>query len=301
MKYLKLYEKFRLILEATGKRCVLIDGTSSAGKTYMSEGLTKKGWVIIGSDNFSDENTTPPAKELRIPFDHAGDGYDKEAGEEFHRSIPELRKGDPKEVIVRGGTTVEWPGHPKNKEVKSNCLSFDPKSEGKKIISWSDPRVWYMYQDYLYGRGKEAKGVIFDDIQDTILKYVPNCEYILLYAPLEILKDNVISRSEKNNKRGHWVFSEQFLQRFVATDNIKESFDPEGYYTKETLKEILSDPILQKSFNDEPLDVDKFISDLGMKKDGKQYWLKLRTPLKDGQRLFNSRGKTPEDLEKFIS
>jgi len=35
-------------------------------------------------------------------------------------------------------------------------------------------------------------------------------------------------------------------------------------------------------------------------KDGKQYWLKLRTPLKDGQRLFNSRGKTPEDLEKFI-
>ena len=77
---------------------------------------------------------TPPAKELRIPFDHAGEGYDKEAGEEFHRSIPELRKGDPKEVIVRGGTTVEWPGHPKNKEVKSNCLSFDPKSEGKKII-----------------------------------------------------------------------------------------------------------------------------------------------------------------------
>ena len=286
MKHLKLFEQFRLILEATGKRCVLIDGTSSAGKTYMSEDLTKKGWVIIGSDNFSDENATPPAKELRIPFDHEGEGYDKESGEEFHRSIPELRKDAPKEVIGRGGTHVGWPGHPRNKDFN--------KVGG-------DPRVWYMYQDYLYGRGKEAKGVIFDDIQDTILKYVPNCEYILLYAPLEILKDNLISRSKKNNKRGHWVFSEQFLQRFVATDNIKESFDPEGYYTKETLKEILSDPILQKSFNDEPLDVDKFISDLGMKKDGKQYWLKLRTPLKDGQRLFNSRGKTPEDLEKFIS
>ena len=285
MKYLKLYEQFRLILEETGKRCVLIDGTSSAGKSYMSEGLTKKGWVIIGSDNFSDENTTPPAKELRIPFDHAGEGYDKEAGEEFHRSIPELRKDDPKEVTGRGGTHVGWPGHPRHKDYK--------KVGG-------DSRVWYMYQDYLYGRGKDAQGIIFDDIQDTILEYVPNCEYILLYAPLERLKDNVIGRSEKGDKRGQWVFSEQFLQRFVATDNIKESFDPEGYYTKETLKEILSDPILQKSFNDEPLDVDKFISDLGMKKDGKQYWLKLRTPLKDGQRLFNSRGKTPEDLEKFI-
>jgi hypothetical protein len=83
MKYLKLYEKFRLILESTGKRCVLIDGTSSAGKTYMSEGLTKKGWVIIGSDNFSDENATPPAKELRIPFDHEGEGKTPEDLEKF--------------------------------------------------------------------------------------------------------------------------------------------------------------------------------------------------------------------------
>ena len=295
MKHLKLFEQFRLILEATGKRCVLIDGTSSAGKTYMSEDLTKKGWVIIGSDNFSDENATPPAKELRIPFDHEGEGYDKEAGEEFHRSIPELRKDAPKEVIGRGGTHVGWPGHPRNKDFN--------KVGG-------DTRVWYMYQDYLYGRGKEAKGVIFDDVQDTILEYVPNCEYILLYAPLERLKDNVIGRSKKGDKRGQWVFSDQFLKRFVATENEEESREsmdpeekkvPEGPYTKETLKEILSDPILQKSFNDEPLDVDKFISDLGLKEDGKQYWLKLRTPLKDGQRLFNSRGKTPEDLEKFIS
>ena len=180
MRYLKLYEQFRLILEAAGKRCVLIDGTSSAGKSYMSEGLTKKGWVIIGSDNFSDENATPPAKELRIPFDHEGEGYDKEAGEEFHRSIPELRKDAPKEVIGRGGTHVGWPGHPRNKDYN-------------KI--GGDTRVWYMYQDYLYGRGKDAKGVIFDDISDEILRFVPDCEYILLYAPLETLKRNVIGRA----------------------------------------------------------------------------------------------------------
>jgi hypothetical protein len=283
MKYLKVYEKFRLILESTGKRCVLIDGTSSAGKTYMSEGLTKNGWVIIGSDNFSDENANPPASEMRIPFDHEGEGYDKEAGEEFHKRMLEERGP---EKGKRGFTSVSFPGHPRNKDYK--------KIDG-------DPRVWYMYQDYLYGRGKEAKGIIFDDIQDTILKYVPNCEYILLYAPLERLKDNVIERAKKGDKRGEWVFSTQFLQRFTATDNIKESFDKEEYYTKETLKELLEDPILQKSFNSVPLDVDKFISDLGIKEDGKQYWIKLRTPLKKGQTLFNSRGKTPEDLEKIIS
>ncbi len=47
MKYLKLYEQFRLILEATGKRCVLVDGTSSAGKSYMTKGLKAKGWIVI--------------------------------------------------------------------------------------------------------------------------------------------------------------------------------------------------------------------------------------------------------------
>ena len=106
--------------------------------------------------------------------------------------------------------------------------------------------------------------------------------------------------------RGDMIVESYILSPWVALGNT-ESFEISTDHiivavdTKETLKEILSDPILQKSFNDEPLDVDKFISDLGMKKDGKQYWLKLRTPLKDGQRLFNSRGKTPEDLEKFIS
>ena len=85
MRYLKLYEQFRLILEAAEKRTVLVDGTSSAGKSYMTEGLKKKGWVVIGSDDFAGES------ELKIPFDHAGDGYDKEAGEEFHKQMPELR------------------------------------------------------------------------------------------------------------------------------------------------------------------------------------------------------------------
>jgi hypothetical protein len=279
MKYLKLYEQFRLILEATGKRCVLVDGTSSAGKSYMTEGLKAKGWIVIGSDDFAGES------EMKIPFDHAGDGYDKEAGEEFHKKMKDERKGD---LGKRGATTVGWPNHPKNKEFR-------------KISPDGDHRVWYMYQDYLYGRGKDAKGVIFDDISDEILRFVPDCEYILLYAPLDRLKDNVIGRAEKGDKRGEWVFSDQFLKRFEATENKEESFDKEGAYTKESLKELLDDKVLQDAFNaGETLDVDKFINDLGVKEDGKEYYMKLRTTLEDGQKLFNSRNMTPEDLEKFI-
>jgi hypothetical protein len=290
MKYLKLYEQFRLILEeaeASGKRCVLIDGTSSAGKSYMTEGLKDKGWVVIGSDDFGDNS------ELKIPFDHAGDGYDKEAGEEWHKQMPELRKEDPKEMQEIGATHIGWPGHPKNKEFKKVNDTIEPYKQ--------DHRTWYMYQDYLYGRGKNATGVIFDDISDNILKFIPDCEYVLLYAPLDILKSNVIARGEKGDKRGHWVFSDQFLKRFVATENKEESFDKEGSYTKETLKALLDDPKLQEAFNgDESLDVDKFISDLGIKEDETKYWLKLRQPLIKGTEPFNSRGKTPANLETYI-
>lgn len=256
-------------------KCILIDGTSSAGKSYMTKGLIEKGWVIIGSDDFSGES------DRKIPFDHDGEGYNLKAGEEFHKRMRKERKGD---LGKKGATSVAYPGHPKNKEYKGG-----------------DPRVWYMYKDYLYGRGKD-KNVIFDDIGDSILKYVPNCEYILLYTPLETLKDNVIRRSEKNDKRGEWVFSDQFMKRYVATENVDESIDPNVSYTKESLTKLLSDPVLQKSFSDDgKLDIDKFIKDLGIKKSGKKYWIKLRKSLKKGQEIFNTRNKTPEDLEEFIS
>lgn len=286
MKYLKLFEEFRLILESTGKRCVLIDGTSSAGKSYMTEGLKKKGWIVIGSDDFAGNEEREDCNPLmnRLQFDHAGNGVDVKMGEEFHLKMKQERKGGMGE---RGSTTVGFSSHPKNKEF------VDSKAE--------DPRVWYMYQDYLYGRGKNATGVIFDDISDDILKFVSDCEYILLYAPLDRLKLNVIGRAKKGDRRGGWVFSDQFLKRFVATENKEESFDKEGSYTKESLKELLSDKALQDAFNaGETLDVDKFINDLGIKEDSKEYYMKLRTTLKDGQKLFNSRNKTPENLEEFI-
>jgi hypothetical protein len=276
MKYLKLYEQFFLIKEGKSNKCILIDGTSSAGKTYMSEGLIDKGWVIIGSDDFAGES------ELKIPFDHSVAGYDKEAGEEFHKKMSEEREG---KLGERGATNVGFPGHPKNEEFKKSGVE--------------DPRVWYMYQDYLYGRGKD-KNVIFDDISDGVLKFIPDCDYILLYTPLEQLKTNVIDRSKKNDKRGEWVFSEQFINRFEATKNKSESFDGDKSYTKKELEDLLEDKKLQESFNEGPLDVNKFLNDLGFKEDDTEYWIKLRNTLPKGEKIFNSRGKTPDDLVSFI-
>jgi hypothetical protein len=103
------------------------------------------------------------------------------------------------------------------------------------------------------------------------------------------------------SQRNLRVGSDQFLKRFEATENKEESFDKEGVYTKESLKELLSDKALQDAFIEgQILDVDKFINDLGIKEDGKEYYIKLRTPLKDGEEPFNTRNKTPDHLETYI-
>jgi hypothetical protein len=279
MRYLKTFQLFEK-KKSSRNRCLLIDGTSSSGKSYMSKGLKKEGWIIIGSDDFSKEGS----EEMRIPFDHEGEGKDKQAGEKFHKEMLNIRG---KKEGKRGYTNVDFPKHPKNKEFR-------------KISPIGDPRVWYMYQDYLWGRGK-GKNVIFDDIGSEILKYLPDCEYILLYTPLEDLKRNIIERTKKGDPRGQWVFSEQFLDRYKATTKKSESIEPEKSYTKEELENLLFDKKLQKSFGDKELDVDDFLRKLGLTNSKKEYWIKLKKPLKKNQKFFNSRDMSPKDLEDFIN
>ena len=270
MKYLKLYEEIK-----NQKRCILVDGTSSAGKTYMTSGLKTKGWVIIGSDDFGGDS------KLKIPFDHAGSGYDLKAGKEFHKQMLEERG---EELGAPGVTNVAYQNHPKHKEFKKSGIR--------------DPRVWYMYQDYLWGRGRN-KNVIFDDISDDMLKLNPDCEHIILYTPIELLKENIISRFKKKDPRGTFVFSEQFVWWFEATDN-RDDEDIIEYvsYTKDEIRDILNDKELVKAFGGQKLDIENFLVDLGLTKENKNYWIKFRQPF-TGE-LVNTRHKDAEDLERLI-
>ena len=56
------------------KPAIIIDGTSSAGKSSMAKGLTEKGWVIICGDDFFND------VDLRVQYDHGGNGKDLESG-----------------------------------------------------------------------------------------------------------------------------------------------------------------------------------------------------------------------------
>lgn len=264
------------------KPAIIIDGTSSAGKSSMAKGLTEKGWVIICGDDFFND------VDLRVQYDHGGNGKDLESGEEFHKLMAKEREGH---FAERGGTVVEYKDHPKNKEYKKYGID--------------DWMGWYIYQDYLYGRGADSKvkGVIFDVIQDTVLDYfekdgIKPPHYVLLYAPLEELKRNVIARS-KTDARGSWVFSEQFLRKFIAKEEKEGSVDPDRFHTKKEIKELLDDDKLQKAFSDGELDVNKFIKDLGVKKKDVKYYIHKKDP-KDKREVFVTRDKDSDDLEEYL-
>ena len=273
MKWIKLFEEFKI-----KSKLILLDGVSSSGKTTTTNMLkgkpftkaTKKDKVIvIGSDDFS-------GPENRIPYDHEGKGYDKKAGEAWHKTIPQLRKGDPKELTKMGGTTIGWPGHPHHKELEG------------------DPRVWYMYQTALEN---EDKTILFDDIGRTILKYLPNTEHILIHAPIPILLENVKLRGEKNknDSRDPHMVLEQYLEKYRAQKKKpkEDEGDPNLVLNRKYLKDLLKDHNLQPKF------ITEFIDKLGIDDDDDYYIKVKRGYLRKGDHLINVDKGRKDYLDKI--
>jgi len=278
-----------LITEDTeDKIAILFDGTSSAGKSYTAEQLnarhfwevdpTYEGWVVIDSDDFGANDTQ--GIENRIKYDHAGDGPNKNAGEEFHKEMAQVRKGkffdDGKtKAGDRGMTTVGFPKHPHNKDV----------------IDGTDWRNWYMSQEYKYGGWKK---VIFNDIGNGIEKYVDTINHkLLIHSPIYIMLGNIGERNtseDTNHHRNPKDVLEQYLQKYVSTTSKpdKTEGDPTTEITKEGLKTLLMDKLVDTypDYNEEY--IDGFIKDLGVTTDNTKYWIKVKDGyLLDDQLLIN--------------
>tara|TARA_R110000824_G_scaffold10056_2_gene44589 strand:- start:1454 stop:2320 length:867 start_codon:yes stop_codon:yes gene_type:complete len=251
---------------------ILLDGTSSSGKSYGLGQLIKRGdivaksftdspdsneWVIIGSDDFS-------GGENGIKYDHAGKGRDQKAGEEFHKLMATERKGGFGEK--RGETTVGFHKHPKNKEV----------------IPGSDSRSWYMAQEFIHGGWEK---VIFDDISGDIKKYLPDVKFkhILIHAPLYTLFQNVGERNKKKKDdfRDPKGVLKQYLEKYEATKSKprEEDGDPFTVLTRKSVKKMLLQNNVDEKFTDD------FIQKLGLKDDG-DYYIKVKSGQK-GNVLIN--------------
>jgi hypothetical protein len=286
MGYLKLYEQFRLIRESVNNLpCILIDGTSSAGKSFLSSSLLEEKWVIIALDDFKGSTQS---SLMRFPFDHEGEGPNLKAAFEWHESILIDGSGNPSNRAKSGfdflETSVGWGKHPHKQDLR-----------GAK----SDEASWYMYQDYLHGRGTDINfyynlysknaeiakklkekgfdtevfkpgaftaptGVIFDDLNDQMKNYLPELKHVVLYAPLEVLDRNRKFRKLSDPRPTDLILN-QFTEKYKAVKQ-KSKLDPveKGYTKKLILKLFDGDAYLET-----------FCEKMKIEED-KEYWFELK-------------------------
>ena len=228
---------------AENKIAILIDGTSSAGKSMAAQ--------ILKAVPFY--KATDPNQWVQIDSDHFGKGKEEEKRRLKH-DHPNIRKwsiknGEP--GIVSGLYRKAGDNVPEN------------PYEDTYIEDTKDARAWYMAQEYKKGPWKK---VIFDSVNDDILKYVPNVKHVLLHAPLPILFSNIKGRPVGDTRDPTKVL-DQYLEKYEATTSkpSENVGDPNTVLTKSGLEELLSQHTTDQKY------IDDFIKKLGVTGNGNYY------------------------------
>ena len=240
--------------ETQEKEIVLIDGTSSAGKSQTAnlldaikfyESNDPNRWVQIDSDMFGGSS----GQERRFKWDPPSiQGWAKD----FEYGITSgLYRKDGKDV----------PENPVEDE----------------YIEGTDPRNWYMAQEVKKGGHNK---IIIDDIGNGILQYLPNenIKNVLLHAPIYIILKNVGERNEKAKKnnttddvRDPKEVLKQYLEKYEATTQKPsiEIGDPTTELTKDGLIGLLKSNDLDDKY------INNFLNELGVDGDG-VYYIKVK-------------------------
>ena len=249
--------------ENQDKSIVLLDGTSSAGKSHTLKHLKAvpyyeandpNQWVVIATDDFSG----------------TGDGEGKEGEERRlkldHPNIRQWAKENEDAGIVSGLYRKEG-----MKDMPENPYESE-------YIQGTDPRLWYVAQEIKTGPWKK---IAIDDIGKGILQYLPGVKlkYILLHTPLYVLLKNVYERNErakndenfKNDDRDVKMVLDQYAEKYEATKtkpDINEG-DPTTVLTKGGVTDLLQkNGMSNKGITD-------FLNKINLTDDG-DYYIKVR-------------------------
>lgn len=275
MKYLKLYQYFKLIKESAiaNKKLILFSGPSASGKSYLAEKLGAKHWyegdadvALIGTDNFgSDSNKTFPKfskllKEFGCPELAK---FDKD----WHWLI-ELYKDDYKKWREAASDEEKK----RYEELKSKLAFEKSQEKGRK-----DGRICGMaWTAYLLP--ESVKTIIFDDVSTGIENYF-KVRDILLFTPLDWMMKNIKSREIDVNEEGTSIY--QYCDWFTATD--KPDLDNK-MYTAEILIELLTE-----AGHDNPNEI---LSKLGVKGELKKEFYLTTRPEVNPETIVNTRDKS---------
>jgi len=241
MRYLKLYEQFRLILEkldSQGKQLFLLCGPSATGKTYLAGQIginhwTKssdfKGDCLITSDNENGE-----MEKITQLLEAKGCPKLAEISKTFKDDLIFSIKAYYQDVYKK------WESEASEEEKKI----LDPlwnviTEENMKCpnTGQTDPRTWKLASiAYLWGSGK----IIFDDVRPTINKIYDGVKEYIIYTPITTyLSDNLTKRlvgEPDMNVKGK---IEKFFEWFQLSETTDSLFPDDKKYTIQEVEESM--------------------------------------------------------------
>jgi hypothetical protein len=250
-----------LVEEQQDKSIVLLDGTSSAGKSYTLKHLNAvpyyesndpNQWVVIGTDDFSGTGELgAEGEERRLKLDHP--------------NIKQWAKENADSGIVSGIYRKD------GKDVPENPYEDE-------YIQNTDPRLWYVAQEIKTGPWKK---IAIDDIGKGILQYLHGVKlkYILLHTPLYILLKNVYERNERAKNEPNFKYDDrdvkmvldQYSQKYETTQ-IKPDIN-EGDTTTVLTKGGVTDLLQKNGMSNEG--INEFLNKINLTDDG-DYYIKVR-------------------------
>lgn len=282
----RIKEVMGLLVEQTNdKSVILLDGTSSAGKSYLLKQMNAvpyyesndpNQWVVIASDDFSGTGEEGrEGEERRLKLDHP--------------NIRQWAKEKEDAGIVSG-------------VYRENGATVPENPFEKEYVKGTDARLWYVAQEIKTGPWKK---IFVDTVDNQLTKYLPNVNFkqILLHTPIYLLVQNVSKRNEiaktdpnfQYDSRDIEMVLEQYLEKYYATkEKPSESVgDPTTILTKKGLQGLLSKSTSNKKF------IDEFISKLGIVDDG-EYYIKVKENyLTPKTQLINADSQRTVYLDKF--
>lgn len=287
MKYLKLYEQFRLILEKLdhqGKSLFLLCGPSATGKTYLAGQIKINHWT----------KSTDFKGDCLITTD-GEDGEQEKITELLEAKdcpkLAEISKEFKDDLIFSikvyyQDVYKKW----ENEASKEEKEILDPlwsviTEENMKCpnTQLTDPRVWKLASiSYLWGPGK----IVFDDVRPTINKIYDVTEYII-YTPITTyLSDNLVKRTSGEPDMNVKGKIEKFFEWFQLSETVDASFPDDKKYTLEEIEESM-ETLKTKITIEDFITISK-INDK-MKEDGFYFKSGGKQGDKDKSKVFNSR------------
>lgn len=241
MKYLKLYEQFRLILEkldSQGKQLFLLCGPSATGKTYLAGQIginhwTKssdfKGDCLITSDGENGE-----MEKITQLLEVKGCAKLAEISKTFKDDLIFSIKAYYQDVYKK------WEAEASEEEKKILDPLWGVITEENTFCpntNQQDSRTWKLASiAYLWGPGR----ILFDDVRPTINKIYDGVKEYIIYTPITTyLSDNLTKRlvgEPDMNVKGK---IEKFFEWFQLSETLDSLFPDDKKYTIQEVEESM--------------------------------------------------------------